>query len=151
MAEQVKETRVVNDVWDLTTYSWRVEADGMKLLVDGLKEGKILGRKGESCNTGYVPGPRYCRKCFVDIDEVVEVEKTGRIVTFAINLADIRGNPLDEPVISIVAKLDGSDSLYPGILEGIDWQEVEAGMAVKLALREELTGQLADITGYVPA
>ncbi len=151
MAEQAKETRVVSDVWDLTTYSWRVEADGLKLLVDGLKEGKILGRKCSRCNTVYVPGPCYCRKCFVDIDEVVEVEKTGRIVTFAVNLADIRGNPLDEPVISIVAKLDGSDSLYPGILEGIDWHEVEAGMAVKLALREELTGQLADITGYVPA
>lgn len=151
MADEKRETRVVKDWWDLSSYTWTVEADGLKLFTDGLKERRILGRKCPKCKTVYVPGPPYCRKCFIDIDEVVEVSHEGKIVTFTANLADVRGNPVDNPTISAVVKLDGSDSWFMGVLNGIDWKEVKVGMRVKLVLKEETKGALADIVGFVPA
>jgi len=151
MTEKRDETRVVNDFWDLSAYSWTIEADGLKLLTDGLKERKILGRKCPRCGTVYVPGPRYCRKCFIDIEEIVEVGHDGEVVTYTVNLADIRGEPVEDPTISVVVKLDGSDSWFMGILSDIDWKDVEVGMKVKLVLKEETNGELADIVGFVPA
>lgn len=151
MGDEKKETRVVKDYLDLSSYTWKVEADGLKLLVDGLKDRKILGRRCPKCKTVYVPGVPFCRKCFIDIDEVVEVSNEGEIVTFTVNLADIRGNPVDNPTISVAVKLDGADSWFMGTLTGIDWKDVKVGMRVKLVLKEEPKGALADIVGFVPA
>lgn len=150
MSEEKKETRVVKDYWDLSVYSWTVEADGLKLFTDGLKERKILGRRCPKCKTVYVPGPTFCRKCLMDISEVVEVGQKGKIVTYTVNLADIRGNPVESPTISAVVKLNGSDSWHMGTLSGIDWKQVRVGMDVKIVLNEETHGALADIAGLVP-
>ncbi|HDH96099.1 MAG TPA: Zn-ribbon domain-containing OB-fold protein [Proteobacteria bacterium] len=151
MADKGNETRIVKDYWDLSAYSWTIEAEGLKLLTEGLKERKILGRRCHKCKTVYVPGQKFCRKCLVDIDEVVEVGQEGEVVTYTVGLADIRGEPLEEPIISVVVKLDGSDSWMMGILNDIDWKEVKVGMRVKLVLKEETKGELADIVGFVPA
>ena len=151
MSGEKKETRVVKDYWDLSTYTWTVEADGLKLFTDGLKERKILGRRCPKCKTVYVPGPSFCRKCSIDISEVVEVEQKGKIVTYTVNLADVRGNPVDNPTISVVVKLNGSDSWFMGALTGIDWHNLKVGMDVKLVLKDQTKGALADIVGFVPA
>ncbi len=144
------ETRVVNDAWDLGLYKWKVEADGLKILVDGLREGKIIGRKCGQCGTVYVPAVSYCRKCFIDIEELTEVEKTGKVCTFTVNLADVRGNELEEPQVICCFQLDGSDSWLMGVLEIDDWRKVRVGMRVRARLREELKGELADIESWEP-
>ena len=150
MEEERKETRQVTDFWDLGLYRWKVEADGLKLLVDGLKDKKILGRKCGACGMVYVPGVTYCRKCFVDIEEVVEVQNTGRIMTYTVNLADVRGNLLDDPVALCCIRMDGSDSWLMGTLESDDWKRVHVGMPVKIRFREESKGELADIECFEP-
>ena len=149
MTEERKETRIVNDSWDLGLYKWKVEADGLKLLADGLKGKKILGKTCGSCGTVYVPGVSYCRQCFVDIEEVVDVKTTGKVSTFTVNLADVRGNPLDPQVIGCF-QLDGCDSWLMGTLEIDDWKKVRVGMPVKIRFREETTGELADMEAWEP-
>ena len=149
MAKEEIETRVLNDSWDLGIYKWKVEADGLKLLTKGLKDKKILGRKCTQCGLVYVPGVDYCRKCFIDIDEVVEVKPTGKICTFTVNLADVRGNPMDPQVICCF-QLDGSDSWLMGSLEIEDWKKVYVGMPVRIRFREETTGELADMECWEP-
>ena len=145
-----KETRIVNDVWDLTQYKWKVEVNGLKLLVKGLKDKKVLGRKCHLCGTVYVPGVLYCRKCFVSIEEVVEVESTGKVATFTVNVADVRGNPVDEPQVLCCVQLDGADSWLMGNLDIDDWHKVRVGMPVKIHFLEETTGVLADMEYFEP-
>ena len=149
MSEE-KETRLVNDTWDLGLYKWKVEAEGLKLLVDGLKDKKVLGRKCDECGTVYVPGVSYCRKCFVDIDRVVEVQPVGRISTFTVNLADVRGHPLDEPQVIGCFQLEGADSWIMGNLETREWKKVHVGMPVRIRFREKTRGELADLECWVP-
>jgi len=152
MAEQAaqKETRVVNDAWDLGLYKWRVEVDGLKTLVDGLRDGKILGRKCGRCGKVYVPAVTYCRECFVEIEELTEVAKTGTLRTFTVNLADVRGNELENPQVIACFQLDGSDSWLMGVLVIDDWRKVRVGMRVRVRLREELKGELADMEYWEP-
>ena len=79
------------------------------------------------------------------------MSQTGKVVTYTVGLADVRGNPVDNPEISVVIKLEGSDGWMMGSLKEIDWREVKVGMPVKLILREETKGELADVVGFVPA
>lgn len=149
MAEERQQTKVFQTNWELPQMSWLIEADALKLLVEGFKQKKILGRKCHRCGTVYVPGPTYCRKCMVDIDEVVEVGQEGVIGAFTVNLADIRGNPLPEISVVVCVKLDGSDSWLMSRLEGWDdWREVKSGMRVKVVWKEETKGALADLDHF---
>ena len=150
MDEKV-ETRVVKDNWDLTNYTWRVETDGLKLLVDGFKDKKVFGRRCHLCNTVYLPGQRFCRKCFIEIEEVVEIKDFGELVTYTATLTDVRGNPFDEPRLAGVFKLEGCDAWLMGTIEGIDWKELKVGMKLKIVWKEEPTGAIADLMHFTPA
>jgi len=147
--EKIAETRIIESNWDISTYKFKIEADALNLLMKGFKEKKILGRKCQSCGTVYVPGPTYCRKCLKEIDAIVEVKDTGTLGTFTVNLADIRGNPLDKPNIVAYAKLDGSDTWLMSRLEGwSDWKTVHSGMRVKIIWKDKTEGVLADILHF---
>ncbi len=144
-----EETRIIESTWDLTAYQFKIEADALSLFVKGLKDKKILGRKCGTCGTVYVPGPTYCRKCLIDIDQVVEVSQEGRLDAFTVSLADVRGKPVDNPFISCTVKLDGSDSFLMGVLEGwTDWRSVKEGMRVKVVFKDVTQGALADLSHF---
>jgi uncharacterized OB-fold protein len=51
-----KETRQTKDTLDMSLFKWRIEADGLELLVQGFKEKKVLGRKCHKCGTVYEIG-----------------------------------------------------------------------------------------------
>ncbi len=148
----MEETRLVQATWDLSQYKFKIQGDGMKVLLEGLKAGEFHGIKCPECGTVYIPGPTYCRKCFIDIDEVVKVSDEGEVETFTVELADVRGNAIEEPIISAMIKLDGADTWLIGVVEGIDWHDVRVGMRVKCVWKDasERTGSLGDYTRFVP-
>ncbi len=148
----MEETRLVQATWDLSQCKFKISGDGMKVLLEGLREGVFRGIKCPQCGTVYVPGPTFCRKCFIDIDEVVQVSDEGEVETYTVELADVRGNPVEEPTISCMIKLDGADTWLIGVVEGIDWQKVHVGMRVKCVWKDasERTGSLSDYTRFVP-
>lgn len=151
MEKERRETRIVQDTLDMNLLKWRVEVDGLDLMVKGLKEKKLLGRKCHQCGTVYLPGTSLCRKCFIDIHEVVEVGPKGTIASFTVNLADVRGNPVQEPTVTVDVKLDGSDSWLMGTLQIDDWKKVYVGMRVEAVLKEEPSGALADLECFQPS
>ncbi|MCL4558280.1 MAG: Zn-ribbon domain-containing OB-fold protein [Deltaproteobacteria bacterium] len=143
------ETRTMECPWDLTTYSWKIEADALNLFVKGLKDKKILGRKCPRCGTVYVPGTSYCRKCLIDIDQVVEVKSEGVLDAFTVSVSDIRGNPVEKPFITCTVRFDGSESLVMGTLEGWkDWHDVKEGMRIKVVFKDVTEGALADMAYF---
>ncbi|MEW6203599.1 MAG: Zn-ribbon domain-containing OB-fold protein [bacterium] len=144
----MEETRQVKGAWDLTTYKWKIDGGGMELLCRGFKDKKVFGVKCRQCGTVYVPGVDYCRKCFIDVSEVVEVSDKGKVTTYTVNLADIRGNPLDVITIPCTVQLDGADSVIMGTIEGIEWEKVYVGMPVRIVWKEETKGALADIDHF---
>lgn len=145
-----EETRQVPGTWDISTYKYKIEGRGLNLLIEAMAEKKIRGVRCHECGTVYVPGPTFCRKCFIDIDEVVEVEDTGEVVSYAVEMSNMRGEPLDEKRITAMIKLDGSDTWIVGTITDIDWEDVEVGMKVKSVWVDEPAGKLNDIDHFEP-
>jgi len=146
--EMGEETRIVQGMWDISTYQYLIDGRGMKLLVDSMKEKKIRGIKCSNCGTVYVPGPTFCRKCYIDCDEVVEVQDTGEVMSFAVEMADVRGNPVEEFKLTAMIKLDGADTWIIGTITGIDWKDARIGMRVKTIWVDEPVGSLSDIDRF---
>jgi uncharacterized OB-fold protein len=142
---------MVQATWDLTKYTWKIQGLGLQTLLEGFKRAVFQGIRCPDCGTVYVPGPSYCRKCLIDIDEVVEVSDEGTVETFAVELADVRGNPVETPNISAMIKLDGADTwLIAVIREVADWHDVHVGMRVKAVWKSERAGSLADYEYFKP-
>lgn len=146
--EMGEETRIVQGMWDISTYQYMIDGRGMKLLVDSMKEKKIRGIKCSNCGTVYVPGPTFCRKCYIDCDEVVEVQDTGEVMSYAVEMADVRGNPVEEFKLTAMIKLDGADTWIIGTITGIDWKDARIGMRVKTIWVDEPVGSLSDIDRF---
>ncbi|MDD5748148.1 MAG: hypothetical protein PHP64_03725 [Actinomycetota bacterium] len=145
-----EETRQVQGTWAISQYKFRIESSGLKLLCDGMKEKKLLGIRCSQCGTVYIPGPFYCRKCLIEINEVVEVEPTGTVMSYAAEMADVRGNLLEEIRITAMIKPDGADTWMIGRIMGIDWKKMKVGMRVKVVWVDEPQGNFGDIARYEP-
>lgn len=148
--EMGPETRTVMAAWDVSANTYRMDGRGLTLLTQAMKEKKIKGIKCSECGTVYVPGPTFCRKCFIDIDDVVEVKDTGEVMSYTVEMADVRGNPIEVPKISAMIKLDGADTWFTGTITGIDWHDMKIGMKVKTIWVDEPVGSLADIDTFEP-
>ena len=149
--EMGPETRQLQATWDVSTNNYKLDGRGMKILTDGMKEKKIRGIKCQQCGTVYVPGPTFCRKCYIDIDEIVEVENTGTIMSYAVEMTDVRGNPMEHWRVSAQIKMDGADSFIGGTIEVPDWHDVGIGQKVKAVWIENPEGKLNDIDHFEPA
>lgn len=148
--EMGEETREVPGSWDVSSYRYKIEDSGLRLLCDAMKEKKFRGIRCHECGTVYVPGPTYCRKCFVEINEIVDVGDAGEIMSYAVEYSDVRGNPLDNERVSAMIQLDGSDSWFVGIIEDVEPDDVHVGMRVKAEWIHEPQGNFGDIARFVP-
>ena len=142
------ETRQVQAMWDVTTYSYLMDGRGTQVLAEGMKDKKIRGIKCQQCGTVYVPGPTYCRKCYIDIDDVVDVSDEGEVMSYCVEMADVRGNPIEEPKVSAMIKFDGADTWFIGTIHNIDWHDVKIGMKVKAIWKDEPEGNFGDILRF---
>jgi uncharacterized protein len=60
--------------YKLTFYKWR----------DGLKEGKLLGLKCKECGVITFPPRKVCVECGSENQDIVELSKKGKIVSFTV-------------------------------------------------------------------
>lgn len=146
----MEETRIVNATWDVSTFKFRIEGSGIKRMLEGMKEAKLIGSRCHQCGTVYLPANFYCRKCHIAIHEPAEVSDHGEVMSYTIGYADVRGNPLEEPRISLMVKLDGSDTWIMGVGEEMKPEDVHIGMRVKLKWAEQRVGSLQDMESFVP-
>lgn len=146
----MEETRQVQSTWDLSTFRFRIEGEGIKRMLKEMKEAKLLGNRCHQCGTVYLPANFYCRKCHIAIHEPAEISDHGKVMSYTIGYADVRGNPLDEPRVSLMVKLDGSDTWIMGAGEDIKPEEVHIGMRVKIKWAEQRVGNLQDMESFIP-
>ena len=99
--------------------------------LDGLREGKILGRECRVCHRVLVPPRMFCERDFRGTDAWVQVENTGVVQTFSICNVRWDMQPLDEPELPAVISIDGSDGGFLHMLGEIKPDEVTIGMKVE--------------------
>jgi acetyl-CoA C-acetyltransferase len=120
--------------------------------LDGLRDGRILGRVCRACERVLVPPRMFCERCFRSTDAWVEVEPTGVVQTFSICHVRWDMQPLEEPEIPAVVSIDGSDGGILHVLGEVSPDEVRIGMPVEAAWRPaaERTGSILDIAYFRP-
>ncbi|MFA3839846.1 Zn-ribbon domain-containing OB-fold protein [Streptomyces aureus] len=115
----------------------------------GLRERTVLGVKTTDGKV-MVPPVEYDPVTADELRDLVEVEPTGTVTTWAWNPEPRRGQPLDAPFAWVLVKLDGADT---GLLHALDApgpDTVTTGMRVRVRWATERTGAITDIACFEP-
>jgi uncharacterized OB-fold protein len=132
-------------------YEWDAGV-AISRFLDGLEEGRILGRECRNCERVLVPPRMFCERCFRDTDGWVEVEQTGVVQTFSICHIRYDMQPLEEPELPAVIAIDGSDGGFLHKLGEVAPEDVRIGMEVEAVWKpdEEREGSILDIAYFRP-
>ncbi len=132
--------------------------------LDGLKEGKIIGRLCRGCGRVYVPPRMYCEYCFRPTDEWVEAPDEGTVQTAVISYIGTFRQRLEKPEIIGVIRLNvpgyREDSYeFAGLFHklcNVSEEDVKTGKIIGARVRarwkppKERTGSITDIECFEP-
>ncbi len=128
-------------------YTWWVGETGSRFLLSIRDDRKLLGNRCSRCNTVFVPPRKNCGRCFVDIDEWVEVGNEGVVIAHTIVRYPFEVHPVDAPFAYAMIKLDGADVGFLHIIKD-DLDALKNGVRVRARFREERTGHILDIDSF---
>lgn len=124
---------------------------GSKFIIALRDEKKILGVKCPECNKVYCPPREYCEKDLTKLDENwVELASEGEITNFTVVSYNDKHLPRRAPFVLALIKVDGADTPFGHIVEGIDPELVEIGMRVKAVFADQTTHTIRDIDHFEP-
>ncbi|MEW9547240.1 Zn-ribbon domain-containing OB-fold protein [Nonomuraea sp. NPDC050783] len=131
---------------------YRLRAGGsLRVFLEGVARGVLLGGRCERCAKVYVPYRASCPECGGLIPDTLELPDTGTITTFAINnLPDPRAPEV--PFVSAYILLDGADIPMIALVAGVPAHEVRQGMRVRAVWvpESERTASMANIRWFAP-
>lgn len=132
-------------------YNWSVGATGSRFFCELRDNKKIWGTKCPSCGTVFLPPRSNCGRCMVEIQEWVEIEPKGTLVTYTkINYDSPVLPKVDGPIIYGLIKLDGADTALLHLLGEVKFEDVQAGMRVEAVFSEQTNANIHDIAYFKP-
>jgi uncharacterized OB-fold protein len=133
-------------------YDWDA-GDAIGAFLDGLREQRILATTCDSCGRTLVPPRKFCERCFRPTDGWTEVPHTGTVETFSICHVTWDMQPLEEPQLPAVIRLDGtSEGGFLHLLGEVAPDDVRAGMQVEAVWKpmDDRSGSILDIAYFRP-
>ena len=125
---------------------------GDKFLSALKSRGKFVGTRCTGCNQTYVPARLFCERCFAELQEYVDVENMGEVVSFTESHIDLDGNRRKKPVALAAVRLNGATTtLVHRLLPGKSAPQI--GMRVKAVFepKSKRKGSILDLRGFEPA
>ncbi len=124
---------------------------------EGMREKKIYGTKCPKCGRVLVPARSFCPRCFVDMNEWLEVSQEGKLTSWSYTNYRFFGMPVEPPFISLLVRLDRTDADFLHLLAGFDLTDfdlvrktVRNGMRVRAAWKDKREGNIMDIKYFEP-
>ena len=97
--------------------AWQVKADyqwdtgvAVGKVLAGLKEGKIVGVRCESCQRTMVPPRAFCELCFVPLDSWITLSDVGTVNTFSVSYVNWDATRREKPEVPAVIEINGASS-----------------------------------------
>jgi hypothetical protein len=144
-----KEQLVIESGDAAQPFKYAVGMHGSKFFKETRDNKRITGVKCPKCGKVYVPPRGVCGKCFVEMNEWVEVGPLGVIGTFTIlRFAFIdpeTGHQKPVPYGYGFIKLDGADTLLQHYINIEDESKVKIGARVEPIFAKERKGNTKDI------
>lgn len=132
-------------------YTYFAGRVGSKFITTIRDQKKIMGVKCPKCNKVYVPPRQTCEKDLEDIrDNWVDLKNTGEVTNFTVVRYDDKHLPRKAPFVLAMVKLDGADTPFVHILEGVKPDDVKIGMKVEAVFAKEGTNTILDIDHFEP-
>ena len=148
MAEWLKEVEPLTLKGRIAVpYTWWVGDVGSRFLASLRDEQKILGSRCKACGTVFVPPRKNCGRCFVDIEEWVDVASEGVIEAHTIVHYSYPVQPVKPPFAYALIRLDGADVGFLHLIKK-DLDRIENGLRVKAVFKKERTGSILDIDAF---
>jgi hypothetical protein len=117
----------------------------------GLADHKILGQRAKDSQDVYVPPRGSDPKTGHPTEVEVEVSDTGTITTFCVvNLPGLSDLAPEVPYVCAQILLDGSNTPWFGLVQGIDAYEVRLGMRVKAVWVDQPSADARSIKWFGP-
>ena len=131
-------------------YKYSVGALASKFFIALRDNKKIMGVKCSKCNLVIVPPRSICSKCYSKLDEYVELDGKGTLLTYTVvhYVPPVEG--LKPPFAYGVIQLDGADTGFTHILGEVDLQSIDVGMRVEAVFNENRQGNILDIKYFRP-
>ena len=149
-----REERILFNEWEPNAkYSWDAGVAIGRYLAE-LKRGHLVGVHCNKCHRTVIPPRNVCEWCFRPMDSWVHLPDTGTVNTFSLCYVTWDMRYLDEPEISAVVDIDGTNPPV-GIMHmlgEVDPATVEIGMRVQAVWKpvEEREGSILDIRHFGP-
>ncbi len=151
--------------WQIAMKYDRDPGEATSRFLGGLKRGKLLGTKCESCGRILLPPRIFCEWCFKDVEKWVELSGVGEVATYSVSY--VKADPrerLEEPIIVCVVWLEGTkissqssaNLLHAAgllhLLGEVKPEEVKVGMKVRVvwAPVRQRKGSILDIKYFAP-
>ncbi|MCJ7509863.1 MAG: Zn-ribbon domain-containing OB-fold protein [Dehalococcoidia bacterium] len=150
---QVEDIRYVHGAMPVN-FAYTVGVAGERFFREIMENGRFLGTRCQHCQYTYLPPRLYCERCFASLnDQWVEVSSRGSVEAFTIAHLDLDGQPLAEPQLLALIRLEGADGLLVHRLGGVRAEDVDIGLSVVAVFRprRQRKGSILDIQHFKPA
>jgi len=149
------EPRIFKDTIALP-YQWALGPVNTRFFQE-FRERRIFGTRCPRCERVLVPARAFCARCFVPLDEWVQVRDEGTIKTWTYVAYSYLGQPMQPPYVSALIQLDGADTAIAHVVAGFDLSNldevrarIKVGTRVRAVWREETEGTILDIKYFEP-
>jgi uncharacterized OB-fold protein len=113
--------------------------------------GVFLGSHCGSCGVTYCPARLFCERCFSELGADTDVGPGGVIESFTVGSTGIEGEPLEEPVMVGLVRLDGADTMFVHFLVDTDDPVIGERVEAVLEPKAKRTGSIRDVRGFRPS
>jgi uncharacterized protein len=153
-AGKIQSQKMALRVWpgEIPLTSLYTAGTGGQIFFHVLKaQGKLVGTRCHSCEQVYVPARSFCERCFAELNEQVEVKRTGKLVSYTLCYVDHDGARLRSPVALALVQLEGATTvMLHRLLDARDPTEVKIGCRVETVIKPKAkrVGSILDIEGF---
>ncbi|MDD5170490.1 MAG: Zn-ribbon domain-containing OB-fold protein [Syntrophales bacterium] len=150
MANEIKREPMFTEGYVIMPYKFSVGSLASKFFVQLRDKKKIGAAKCPKCGFVNMPPRSVCPKCFSKIEDLVELNGTGTLVSFTRVQYDSAVQAVKPPYAIGVIKLDGADTAMTHFLGDVDFKDLKAGMKLEPVFNDKRNANILDIMYFKP-
>jgi uncharacterized OB-fold protein len=113
--------------------------------------GEFAASRCESCAITYCPARLFCERCFAGpLEANLTAGPGGVLESFTVGYVGVEGEPIADPIVLGLVRLDGADTVLVHRLIEADGAAIGDRVEAVLEPKAKRTGSILDIKGFRP-